>query len=301
MITVGTPTSKKCPICGKNKKFASYYTHRDYTQEHGYDKICKSCVKSMAVSKQGLIKYCEMSSRVFKDELWVWAESKVTEKYKADAEFNSLTKIQQEKFLTEKIVNSYFSQMNQTNWYTYVESSSIESKNLFNNVIVEEDFDDDEPIVKKKEKKTYSEKWGGTFSKTDLDWLEDQYMKSQRDYELKTETDHQYAMNAAISGLIVRKTREEYLNGITGADKRYKDAVATYDSICTSAKFNQKTRSDNAASGLGSFGETWKMLEEMGFAPVKVTFPKDDVDKILEEYAHSHVALRGALDDDGES
>jgi hypothetical protein len=298
---VSIPTSKKCPICGKNKKLVSYYTHREYIKEHGYDKICKTCVKDIATSKEGLIKYCNMSERKFEEELWIWAENKTNEKLKNDAEYNSLTKIQQEKIFNEKTVNSYFSQMNQTNWYLYVSNENQENIKT-EPIEVENDIEiESEPVKKSNSKKVYSSKWGGTFSEEELNYLEEQYLGFQNDYELKTKNDHEYAMNAAYSGLIVRKTREEYFTGVAGADKRYKEAVATYDSICTSAKFNQKTRTENSATGLGSYGETWKILEEMGFQPVKVTFPRDDVDKILEEYAHSHVALRGALDDNGES
>lgn len=292
------PTSKKCPICGKNKKFSAYYTHRNFTKEYGYDEICKSCAQGMATSKEGMMEYCSTTLRLFREELWIWCENKVTTTFKEDAIFNSLTEIQQEKKLIERIISTYFSQMNQSQWYIYTpnefDSDNEESDAVEN---YEDEDIDDELINKKSNKKKYSSKWGGDFTSEELGYLEDQLKGSQDDYELKTKNDFEYAMNVAVSGLIVRKARKDYLNGEVGSDKRYKESVATYDSLCTSAKFNQKTRTENSNTGLGSFGETFKRLEEMGFQAVQVKFPKDDVDIILEEYAHSHVALRGALDD----
>lgn len=295
------PISKVCKKCGKTKKLATnFYTSREFHQEYDRDLWCKECVQKLVKTKETMQQYCNGNFRVFSDVLWETAMNAMSEKLKNDIEYNSLKEKERESYFNQRVVNTYFSRMNQTQYYKLVDVDIEKIIKNDNQDMEEEDFDD-EPVKRKKEKKIYSEKWGGTFSTSDLQWLEEQFIKMNNDYELKTEIDLQYASNVAISGLIVRKMREEYLNGVTGADKRYKDAIATYDSLCTSAKFNQKTRTENAASGLGSFGETWKMLEEMGFAPVKVTFPKDDVDKILEEYAHSHIALRGALDDDGES
>jgi hypothetical protein len=288
------PTSKVCPICSKNKKFSDYYVHRRFDKEYGCDPICKVCSKAMAISKEGLANYCSTTSRPFLEELWNWCEDKVTTIFNKDDAFNSLTEIQQKKKFTQRMINTYFGQMGQAQWYSY---TGAELSGEVDEIEATEVEVDDSADAVRSDKKKYSLMWGGDFTEEELIYLNMQYKKAQEDYDLKTTNDLEYAMNVAVAGLIVRKARSSYLNEEAGSDKRWREAVSSYDSLCTSAKFNQKTRTENSNTGLGSFGETWKRLEEMGFKPVLVNFPKDDVDKILEEYAHSHVALRGALDD----
>ena len=284
-----------CSKCGKKKKIDAFYTNKMNKSQNGRDFTCKECTHKAVIDKESLQTYCVDNQRVFSEALWEDSLIKVTNKYSGDPEYNSLSEIKREEFAIQKTLNGYYSRQNQIQYYTFIfkEGQTQENSLPFDNDELEEEYDDSPELNKKK----YNVKWGGDFNEEDLEYLETQLKGAQDDYELKTKNDMEYAQNVAISGLIVRKARKDYLNGVAGADKRWREAVNTYDSLCTSAKFNQKTRTENTNTGLGSFGETWKRLEEMGFEPVEVVFPKDDVDIILEEYAHSHVALRGALDD----
>lgn len=287
---------KVCSTCGKKKPIGSFYTNKLNKSQNCRDFWCRECVSKDVFDKASLQEYCSENQRVFSEMLWQDCEEKIRVKYNDEAEYNGLSEEKREEFSNQKILNGYYSRQNQVQYYTFIPKNEDTEKleEIINPDNMEQGASE-EPT--RSDKKKYSTKWGGDFTEEELVYLEEQYKKAQEDYNLKTTNDLEYAQNVAVSGLIVRKTRKDYLNGEPGADKRYKESVAIYDSLCTSAKFNQKTRSENAETGLGSFGETWKRLEEMGFETVQVTFPKDDVDIILEEYAHSHVALRGALDD----
>jgi len=276
--------SKKCPLCGDNKKFESYYSHRDNSKEHGRDVICKICSKTMASSKEGMMRYCSTNSRRFDEVLWKWAEDKITLKLKEDIEHNSLSEDKKKKILNEKIASAYFGQMNQVNWYAFIPDSSVDIKEL--KADLEDEEYDNTPIKKRKERKTYSLKWAGDFTAEEIIYLEDQYKKAQDQYDLKTGNDFEYAMNVAVAGLIVRKNRNGYLNGENGADKRYKEAVAIYDSLCTSSKFNQKTRSTNDTAGLGSLSEIVAKLEQTGFLQKKIIFEDDSIEKVNADLRH---------------
>ena len=283
-----------CNVCGKKKKIDSFYTNKMNKSQNGRDFTCRECVHRDVSGKESLQTYCLENQRVFSEALWEDCSEKVKTKYSNDPEYNSLSEEKRMEFSTKKILNGYYSRQNQIQYYSYIIKDG-ESNNYDSGINNEEqeEYGETTDIEKKK----YSSKYGGDFTDEELIYLEKQYDGALKDYDLKTTNDFEYAMNVAVSGLIVRKARKDYLNGVTGADKRWKEAVSSYDSLCTSAKFNQKTRTENSNNGLGSFGETFKRLEEMGFAAVEVKFPKDDVDVILQEYAHSHVALRGALDD----
>ena len=283
-----------CSKCGKKKKIDSFYTNKMNKSQNGRDFWCKEDVHKFVHNEETLRIYCLENQRVFSEALWEDCSEKVKTRYANDPEYNSLSEEKRMEFSAKKILNGYYSRQNQIQYYSYIlKDGESNDYDLGINNEEQEEYGETTDTEKKK----YSSKYGGDFTDEELIYLEKQYDGALKDYDLKTTNDFEYAMNVAVSGLIVRKARKDYLNGVTGADKRWKEAVSSYDSLCTSAKFNQKTRTENSNNGLGSFGETFKRLEEMGFAAVEVKFPKDDVDIILQEYAHSHVALRGALDD----
>ena len=281
-----------CSKCGKKKRIDSFYVNKLNKSQNGRDFWCKESIKKYVKDKATMQEYCKENQRVFSETLWDDCITKAKNKYSGDPEFNSLDEEKRNEFALSKTINQYFSRQSQLQYYSHIYSEVDEIDNNGEEIIPEEYGEPTDP-----EKKRYSSKWGGDFKDEELIYLEDQYKKAQEQYTLKTGNDLEYAMNVAVAGLIVRKTRSAYLNNENGADKRWREAVNTYDSLCTSAKLNQKTRTENSNSGLGSFGEAHKRLEEMGFEPVEITFPRDSVDIILEEYAHSHIALRGALDD----
>lgn len=281
------PTSKICPSCTKNKKFADYYVHRRFDKEYGCDPICKVCSKAMAISKEGLMNYCSTTSRPFLEDLWKWCEDKATEKFNNDVTYNSLTEIQQKKKFLSRVISAYFGQQGQAQWYAFI-GTEISKDERIEHFEDDEDIDNSDPNEKK-----YSSKFGGDFTDEELIYLNTQYNGALKDYGLKTTNDFEYAMNVAVAGLIVRKTRKDYLNGVVGADKKYKESVAIYDSLCSSAKLNQKTRSNNDVAGLGSLSEIVAKLEQTGFLQKKIVFEKDDVDKINADMRHTLVSMSG--------
>jgi len=281
------PTEKVCPSCNKKKRFSEYYVHRRFDKEYGCDPICKICSKAMATSKEGLTNYCSTTSRPFLEDLWKWCEDKIIAKFNQDVVFNSLTEIQQIKKILEKTISSYFGQMGQAQWYSYIgtETFNEKSEQLEENEEDLSDLDDEE--------KKYSSKFGGDFTNEELIYLNIQYNGALKDYKLCTTNDSEYAQNVAVAGLIVRKTRRDYLNGVTGADKKYKEAVSIYDSLCTSAKLNQKTRSANDAAGISSISEIVAQLEQTGFLQTEVIFPDDDIERVNADLRHVLASMSG--------
>lgn len=281
------PTEKVCPSCGKKKRFSEYYVHRRFDKEYGCDPICKVCSKAMATTKEGLVNYCSTTSRPFLEDLWKWCEDKTAEKFDKDVSYTSLTEIQQQKKLLARVISTYFGQQGQSQWYSFTGTE------IFKDEKVGQFEDDENTDNSDPDEKKYSSKFGGDFTDEELAYLNKQYDGALKDYGLKTTNDFEYAMNVAVAGLIVRKTRKDYLNGVVGADKKYKESVAIYDSLCSSAKLNQKTRSNNDVAGLGSLSEIVAKLEQTGFLQKKIIFEKDDVDKINADMRHVLVSLSG--------
>jgi len=278
------PISKKCPLCGRNKKFSFYYTHRDNVEEYGFDNICKQCAQAMTTSKEGMLKYCSISSRKFHIELWTWAEVRVNEKYKADPVFNALSKAQQAKLLSEKIASAYFGQMGQIGWYEFSPNEQFNIKGMLSQQ--SNDVEENVPMKKIVERKVYSRDWMGDYSRSQIEWLDEYYANTCRDFMVVSRIHQDYAKKIAKASLSMDELYSAMLNGETGADKKYEKSKNIFDGLSISAKFSEKTRSANDVSGFGSLSEIVAKLEQTGFLQRKIVFETDDVDKVNADLRH---------------
>lgn len=277
-------TSKKCPGCGHTKKLKDFYTNREYKDGNGYDLNCKICSKETAKDLPGLIKYCHDNHRQFSESLWETSQKTMIEKYKNDFDYNSLDEKQRELFLIEKSINNYFGKQNNGQYYVFVKDNTEIPKEV--TVKVYEDKVEnigvpiEDEVEIEEEKKTYSKEWGGTYTSSQLEYLDSYYKDSLSDFNIVTRNHRDYARKIAKASLIMDEEFDKMINGDTEAGKRYKEAKAIFDTLSNSAKFSEKTRSNNDVAGLGSLSEIVARLEQTGFLQKKIEFEDDDIDKI---------------------
>lgn len=276
-------SSKECLNCHKTKKVSNYYIHRDNKQGHNLDNICKECAKRITINLDGIKLYADLNSRKFSQELFDIAVIAINKKYKDDVEFNSLPEEKRESFLFEKVRNIYFSRQGQNQYYQYLntDKSPVFTEDL-EIESVETDIDDEdlESIEEVKEKKIYSEKWGGTYSRKQIDWLDCYYEDTKNDFSIVSRIHSDYAKKIAKASLNMDESFSQMMNGTPGADKRYKESKAVFDTLSISAKFSEKTRGQNDVSGFGSLSEIVAHLENNGFLQKKIKFEDDDIEKI---------------------
>lgn len=293
-------TSKECTHCHKTKKVSNYYIHRDNKPGYGLDFTCKECSRKLSSDLEGLKLYTNMNSRKFSQELYDIACKLVKEKYENDVEINSLPEEKRESFLFEKIRNVYFSQQSQTQFYQYINTD--ESQNVSkDNIEIEEDEEEEtieegsEPIKKSKEKKIYSQDWRGSYSKSQIDWLDAYYADTLEDYTVKTRNHKDYCRKIAKASLAMDEASDDMLNNVAGAEKRYDKAKAAFNLFSDSAKLSEKTRSANDVAGHSSLSEVVQQLEKTGFLQKKRNYEKDDIDKIDGNFRHTITSVGGSF------
>lgn len=285
-------TSKRCTKCHKTKKINNFYVHRDFKEGSGYDNWCRECAKKSSVNLQGLQEYCSKNNRKYNQMLFDSIYESNKEKYKNDIDFNSLSEEKRESFLFEKTVNLYFSRQSSIQWYEYVPSNTNDAKQT----IIEYESNDDKISIKKnKDKKIYSEDWQGNYTQSQLDYLESYYLDTCNEFEVKTRNHKDYVRKIAKASLVMDETYNDYLNGVPGSDKRYDKAKSIFDTLSQSAKLSEKTRSNNDVAGLGSLSEIVAKLEQTGFLQKKITYEKDDIDKINEDLRWVLTSVGGEL------
>lgn len=283
-------TSKECIICHKTKKVSNYYIHRDNKPGYGTDFTCKECNKKIVINLEGLKKYCDLNSRLFAQDLYNIALKTSTEKYENDIEYNSLSEEKRGSFLFEKIRNIYFSRMGGSQYYSYLNTDESQCSAENNEEAIEDNLEyveeDSEPIKKEKEKKIYSSEWQGTYSRSQLDYLESYYFDTTNEFVITTRSHKDYVKKIAKASLAMDEAFDDMMQGKTGADKRYKENKAIFDSLSQSAKLSEKTRGQNDVAGLGSLSEIVMKLEQTGFLQKKIEFEDDDISKINKDLRH---------------
>ena len=131
------------------------------------------------------------------------------------------------------------------------------------------------------EKLIYDDKWMGKYSQKDIDYLNNYYAGLERDYKIITENHRDYARKIAKASLQMDKAFDEMINGIEGADARYKNAREAFDTLSKSAKFSESTRSVNDV-GISSFSKVAAMVEAHNWIPEHKPLKKDTIDEMID-------------------
>lgn len=152
-----------------------------------------------------------------------------------------------------------------------------------------EEVNDDRLFVE--EDKVYSKKWLGYFTPTDIDYLEEYYSGLDRDFRIVTTNHKDYAKKIAKASLHMDKCFQEMQNGVTGSDKRYREAKDIFDTLSKSAKFSESQRGITDV-GMGSISQIVEMVESETYVyEHKNDLDKDMYDKLLEDFRHINKSL----------
>ena len=130
----------------------------------------------------------------------------------------------------------------------------------------------------------YSKEWRGTYTRADLEYLDNYYNELQKDFKIVTKNHKDYARKIAKASFAMDKAYDDMMGGVNGSDKRYKDLKDTFDSLSKSAQFAEDKRGQNDVS-LGCFGVTFDKVEQKQWIPQHTPLEKDDYDLLIEYFS----------------
>lgn len=309
--TGNKPVSEKkvCPICKKSKPINTgfYKSSSPLFALDGCVPICIDCVKQDVVNEDGTVnenKLKTMCQRLDKpfytDELdSAFLQAKSEHGYLSDDEvarygnkivgfyFKNINTLRQNKDrsfadsekdgFSHKTYNANARNKKEqlTNRYTDV----IENKGK-SNITTTSPSVSSQP-KEEQEEVVYDEKWMGKYTKKDIDYLNNYYAGLERDYKIITENHRDYARKIAKASLQMDKAFDEMINGLDGADARYKNAREAFDTLSKSAKFSESTRSVNDV-GISSFSKVAAMVEAHNWIPEHKPLKKDTIDEMID-------------------
>lgn len=139
--------------------------------------------------------------------------------------------------------------------------------------------------------KVYSEEFNGYFKPSEIRYLEDYYKGLETDFDLSDTNLRDIAKKLSKASLQADKAQDDYMAGRCDFSV-VKEAMALFDLLSKSGNFAACKRKPGETAGLSSWSEIAFQLESTGHTCTKqITWPKDDVDIIIDEFRHIVDAL----------
>lgn len=286
---------KQCTCCHKEKRMPEFYL--SYSPMYSLDErvpVCKECCKNSCLNDDGSINFEKLKEllRNIDKPLYYDLISSAEESIKKENSYLSDEDLQ---FKGYDILSKYFTlvAMRQDRAKSYSDSekegfmhqNSNRKKDEKHNIskkysnIIEND------VAKLKEENIedfiYDDIWMGKYTQKDIAYLNKYYAGLERDYKIITENHRDYARKIAKASLQMDKAFDEMINGIDGADARYKNAREAFDTLSKSAKFSESTRSVNDV-GISSFSKVAAMVEAHNWIPEHKPLKKDVIDEMID-------------------
>lgn len=245
--------TRVCSVCGKILTYEKFYKSNNPTHG-GYAPMCKMCVNKIVDSNDITSVYSFLKNLDIPFIRVVWERHKNK----------------------NKPMGAYLREINSLKQYEGMRwKDSI--------------FDEDN-ILPKDDVKIYSKKWHGYYTQSEIEYLDEYLDGLMRDFVINTTSHIDYAKKIAQASLATNNAYQAMIEGIPGADNKYKSLQKVFDDLSQSAKFAEASRSKNDV-GLGSFGKVFEMVERNQWIPHHIPLEKDDIDKILDYYANIERSL----------
>lgn len=286
------PPMKLCLKCRDIKPIQEFYKNNGWAEQSYADTICCDCAKKEVVDKESARRYCWQNNRVWSDALWNAARKKADYVLANNQEYlNKNTSGKRRTDIENEVTaRQFFSVMNAKSLYAYVDNGGEDGVKEFNPDSLAGTTQDD-GTAKEDDELTYSEEWGGMFTRRELRYLDDYYRRMEEDFVLDNVNIEDYARRVAKAALASNIQYEKMRKG-QGTVKEWQDAQDVFDKLSKSGKFAecQRTNSGNGNMAALSLIIMDIELNHHNEMPM-VEFPKDDVDRILEDMNYTGIAI----------
>lgn len=157
--------------------------------------------------------------------------------------------------------------------------------------VIQENSVDNLPEDQREEVRKFNKKWVGSYTDSEIAYLEDYYAKLLKEFPIVTENHRDYARKLSRASLYADLKFDEMMNGGgKDAEAAYGKAQAVFDKFSKSAQFAEATR-QTVDSVLGSFSRIVELVENDRYIYKHTPLEKDDIDLLLENKEHIKKSL----------
>lgn len=285
------PLTKLCVKCHRTVPVAKFFSNRDWIDQGGKDSWCKDCI-AQCQTKDEMREYFWENNRAWNESMWANAIKQAGLQAANNAVFQKSSEDRQQVILESIACKIVPGMMQKTQIYKYedhngdVYANSYAEAKEAGKIIDISAAKPADPNVK-----IYSHEFNGMFKPAEIEYLETYYQGLENDFDLSDISLRDNAKKLAKASLLVDTAQDKYMSGKCSLQD-VKDAIAQYDLLMKTGNFAACKRKPGDKGGVGSWSEIAFQLETTGHTMTrKIEWPKDDVDKTIEEFRYIVEAL----------
>ena len=184
----------------------------------------------------------------------------------------------------------FFTVMNSPAYYHFVENETPEGRVAFNAESVAGTALETE-TTRADEEFVWSDEWNGMYKRRELKYLDDYMKRLQDEFVIDNVNREDYARRVAKASLEADNKYQKMRQG-TGTAKEWQDAQNVFDMLSKSASFAESQRKESSNSAMNALSTIIMDIELNHHADCpKVSFPPDQVDKILHDFGFTGEAI----------
>lgn len=276
------PSTKLCLKCEEVKDVSEFYANKDWLDNGGRDIWCKECINKCG-TRDEIMEYFWENHREWNDKIWTSAKNKALKLAANNTTFQKAKDDRRKSILEKLTIQQIPSVMVLPQCYRFAPHPEIPYSEAKAKGEIKHIEDDDDRI--------YSKEFNGHFTPSELEYLEKYYNSLEEDFTLDTENLRDYARKLSKASLQADKAQNDFMNGRCDFNV-VKDANTLFDMLSKSANFAACKRKPGENGGMGSWSELTLKLEASGYPCTRqIQWPKDDVDKTIDEFRYIVEAL----------
>lgn len=287
--------TKMCVLCHEVKPLDEYYKNRAWHEQRFCDAYCKECAKQMVKDKDTVRRYFWDNNRLWNDEIWEAAKKKAAYTLATSEEFlkKNVSRERRQAAENKAIAMACLQVMNSATYYGYSDNVSEDAES------VEFDPDSDAGTVVTSEDgtlsfvndaKVFSPVWNGKYTKAEIEYMDNYYDGLADTFDITDIAKEDNFRKCAKASLLYDRAQNLYREG-KATMQEVRAAQSMYDENLKTANLAACTRKEKA-QGVMALGQIVEMIENEGLLQTtQVEFPEDDVDRILEDFSHTAVAI----------
>ena len=293
----GRTAKKRCIHCNKVWDITEFIPNRAWGAQQNCDLYCRQCTRAMVVDKTSFRKYMWENNRMYTEAIWDTAITKAKRILLNNAEYNKKnTSATRRKEIEDQVTAlQAISVMNLPQYYHYNDNAdeignlAPFDENSLNGSIVETA---DGVEAMNDSRKYWDAVWNGTYTKRELDYLNNYYDRLQDSFSLDDISAQDYARKVAKASLEA-DTRYTLMRDGKISSKEWREAQDVFDSLSKSSALTAAQRKDRGNESNKVLCEIIQEIEVNHHAMIpQVTFPPDDIDRILEDFRHTEESIK---------
>lgn len=281
------PVTRQCLRGNHTVDARNFYSNKGWVDNGSRDVWCKDCVAKIT-TRDELQRYFWENHREWSAPAWDAAVRKARETLTMNKTYQSANAERKQALEDRFAVREMLGLMNKVSYYRYYDPGS----ETYEAAIASGRFDVVEtPSDPKSKTKVYSPTFNGSFTEADLAYLTKFYNDMGGD-DIDDAFDRDSVIKLAKASLAVDKAQDDYNAGRCDI-QTVSNAISAQQLLAKSLNITAVQKKAKDTTHRTSWSEWSRSLVEKEIYAPKIEWPKDDIDRILEQYQHILVAVKG--------